>query len=183
MSCWLTYLMIGLVTFLSLLDIEVSWMSLSGPSCCDDSSRQVDESQKRQPYSATLHRGSAALPYAETALHWLLSWRVHLQHYQTCSILCSHLTTQVNEIKLSRDLTWLAWLGNSIDLDTSPQLCEYTSAFTIVLLRGSLDLRLVHSVLSRYFSTSLYIYEKKVYSIFFLSVSGIITRICYSVWL
>ena len=37
-----------------------------------------------------------------------------------------------------------------------PQPCEYTFAFTIVLLRCSLDLRLVDSVLSRNFSASLY---------------------------
>ena len=32
-------------------------------------------------------------------------------------MLCTHLTTQENQTKLRRDLTWLAWLENSIDLD------------------------------------------------------------------
>ena len=53
-------------------------------------------------------------------LHWLHSWRVHLQHYQTWPMLCTHLTTQENQTKLRRDLTWLAWLENSTDLDTLP---------------------------------------------------------------
>ena len=34
---------------------------LAGTHRCDDSSRQDDESPKRQPYSAALHWGSAAL--------------------------------------------------------------------------------------------------------------------------
>ena len=131
----------------------IPWMSLPGPSDMMTHPDRMKSHQCVNPYSSTLHWGSPALHWAETGLHWLLSWRVHLQHYQTWSILCTHLTTQVNETKLRRDLTWLE---NSIALDTWSQTYEYTSAFTIVLLRSSLDLRLVHFVLSRYFTTSLY---------------------------
>ena len=83
---------------------------LAGTHRCDDSSRQDDESPKRQPYSAALH-------WAKAGLHWLHSWRVHLQHYQTWPMLCTQHTTQENQTKLRRDLTWLAWLEHSIELD------------------------------------------------------------------
>ena len=87
---------------------------LAGTHRCDDSSKQDDESPKRQPCSAALHWGSAALHWAETGLHWLLTWRVHLQHYQTWPMLCAHLTTQKKPNQIE---TWLAWLENSIDRD------------------------------------------------------------------
>ena len=156
MSCWLADLLIGPPTAFPLLGTGVPWVSLPGPTGVMTHPRQDDESPKRQPYSAALHWGFAALHWAEAGLHWLHSWRVHLQHFQTWPMLSTHLTTQENQTKLRRDLTWLAWLENSIDLDTPPQPCECTFAFTIVLLRCSLDLWLVHCVLSRYFSASLY---------------------------
>ena len=73
--------------------------------------------QSANPFLLFLHWGSAALHWAEAVLHWLLTWRVHLQHYQSWPMLCTHRTTHVNYTKLRRDLTWLAWLENSIDLD------------------------------------------------------------------
>ena len=121
MSCWLADLLIGPPTAFPLLGTGVL-VSLRNPLLhwCDFLSRQNDGSPK-QPHSVALHWGSAALHWAEVELHWLHSWRVHLQHYQTWPTLCNHFTTQENQAKLWRDLTWLSWLENSIDLDNFEQ--------------------------------------------------------------
>ena len=144
MSCWLADLLIKPPTAFLLLGTGVLWCPCRTHRC-DDSFRQDDESPKRQPYSAALY-----------CTDWH-SWRVHLQHYQTWPMLCTHLTTQENQTKLRRDLTWLCMAGKlNWSWRAPPQPCEYTFAFTVVPLKCSLDFRLVHSVLSRYFSASLY---------------------------
>ena len=80
----------------------------------------------------------------------------------TCDITkidqCCVLILRRRKIKPNWDVSWLDLHGwkTQLILTRSPQPCEYTFAFTIVLLRCSLDLRLVHSVLSRCFSHSLY---------------------------
>ena len=80
----------------------------------------------------------------------------------TCNITkldqCCELILRRRKIKPNWDVTWRDLHGwkTQLILTRSPQPCEYTFAFTIVLLRCSLDLRLAHSVLSRYFSASLY---------------------------
>ena len=80
----------------------------------------------------------------------------------TCNITkldqCCVLILRRRKIKPNWDMTWRDLHGwkTQLILTRSPQPCEYTFAITIVLLRCSLDLRLIHSVLSRYFSPSLY---------------------------
>ena len=80
----------------------------------------------------------------------------------TCDITkldqCCVLILRRRKIKPNWDVTWRDLHGwkTQLILTRSSQPCEYTFAFTIVLLRCSLDLRLVHSVLSRCFSHSLY---------------------------
>ena len=80
----------------------------------------------------------------------------------TCGITkldpCCVLILSRRKIKPNWDVTWRDLHGwkTQLILARPPQPCEYTFAITIVLLRCSLDLRLVHSVLSRCFSHSLY---------------------------
>ena len=78
---------------------------LAGNHRCDDSSRQDDESPKRQPYSAVLHWGSAALHWAEAVLHSLIA---HL----TCSLatlpnLTNAVYSSYDASKLHQIETWL----------------------------------------------------------------------------
>ena len=109
MSCWLADLLIGPPTAFPLLGTGVPWVSLPGPTGVMTHPGRMISHQSANPI---------LLLCSGVLLHWLHSWRVHLQHYQSWPMLCTHLTTQENQTKLSRDLTWLAWLENSIDLDT-----------------------------------------------------------------
>ena len=111
MSCWLADLLIGPPTAFPLLGTGVPWVSLPGPTGVMTHPGRMVSHQRANPI---------LLLCTGVLLHWLHSWRVHLQHYQTWPMLCTHLTTQENQTKLRRDLTWLEWLENSIDLDTLP---------------------------------------------------------------
>ena len=110
-SCWLADLLIGPPTAFPLLGTGVPWVSLPGPTGVMTHPGRMMSHQRANPI---------LLLCTGVLLHWLHSWRVHLQHYQTWPKLCTHLTTQEHQTKLRRVLTWLAWLENSIDLDTLP---------------------------------------------------------------
>ena len=75
---------IGPPTAFPLLGTGVPWVSLPGPTGVMTHPGRMMSHQRANPI---------LLLCTGVLLHSLHSWRVHLQHYQTWPMLCTHLTT------------------------------------------------------------------------------------------
>ena len=99
-SCWLADLLIGPPTAFPLLGTGVPWVSLPGPTGVMTHPGRMMSHQRANPI---------LLLCTGVPLHWLHSWRVHLQHYQTWPMLCtSYDAGKSNQIETWLDVTCMA---------------------------------------------------------------------------
>ena len=149
MSCWLADLLIGPPTAFPLLGTGVPWVSLPGPTGVMTHPGRMMSHQSANPI--LLHCTGFLLRCTELRLDYT---DCTLDVF-TCNITkldqCCVLIIRRKKIIPNWDVTWrdLHGWNTQLNLTRPPQPCEYTFAFTIILLRCSLHLWLYHCVLTR----------------------------------